>query len=567
MKNMARQRTFELVPTTLIHPNAYKPPMTSKQVKRAYQKGNQKDKLTREEQRLLEAKELKRLRLENLREKASAKARVAKENKISKALVDAQLRKKSGLPPKPNQYMRSRSQPTISFYAGLICSTTGNRQDKKTKANIDSDLQDKQVDEDEGEDLKQDIMKYSHTKKASHESYSSEDEFGGFPLCSQLEMIVTSIDSKGKSLIHSVPQMPKTQERPLSKLNPQLPELQPDLQKKRICEDHLISISQEALQSAIATQCCSWKLKANQKQNTERLNSQTEGHNTNELSQKSCHRLHLCDSHLTSAQNYLKFSESSLTVSGQHPLSCQMSHLQESPSLKADMIVPLVTSDDNNTVDFEFPDEFLEDFLSSPTQEIEHFDVDINEINAADFPSNTQIMTEINSTEPSLSENSVVKASPELHLTKLKNCHDDSILVKSLEPDSQAIKQQDSFDNFISTQDLVILSQELWEINAPISEKPSCDQKPLQEKVKEKKRFFEEKEEDLLKAAIYESKKMMSKNNVPQSIRQELELSVDTSLLSDYSTSLSSPGTDYGADDFAGNEWEEISALCEPCPF
>ncbi|POS88388.1 hypothetical protein EPUL_000120 [Erysiphe pulchra] len=563
---MAIQRTFDLIPTTLIHPNCYKPPMTSKQVKREYLKANQKDKLTRVEQRQLEAKEIRRLKVEFLREKASAKARATKENKISKALVEAQLRKKSGLPPKPN---RSRSQTTISFFTGCNCPNAINRLKIKTKADKNSGLHEKQLDEEKKEDVKQDIM------KETHESESSEDEFGDFPFCSQLEMMVTSIDSKERSLKCPIPQISNNLERKLSKINSQKIDLQPNLPRKKINEDSLQDFSQDPPRLVFSKKHGLEASNENSKQDVENLNPQAQAYKCSELSIKPVSPPDLCHSSSTTVANCLNFPQSSISVKDRTLLSYEMSHLQEFPSPDVRITIPRTTPMDNNTsaVDLEFSNEFLEDFLSSPSQETEYFhnDDDIDDIDVADFPSNTQIMTEINSSKSNLSENRYINFSPEIKLTKLKDNDSTGFLFKPAENlctkagPQASIKQQDYFDDLICTQDLVALSQELLEINAPLPNESKPEHISPPEKVKEKKRFFEEKEEDLVKAALYESKLMASKTNSSKSTRQDLELSIDTAFPSDHcNTSFSSPGTDYGANDFAGNEWEELSALCEP---
>ncbi|RKF65756.1 hypothetical protein OnM2_003013 [Erysiphe neolycopersici] len=575
---MKRQRTFELIPTTLVHPNGNKPPMTSKQVKREYLKANQKDRLTRAEQRQLEAKELRRLKLEILKEKASAKARTTKENKISKALVEAQLRKKAGLPPKPT---RSRSQTTISFFTGCDCPTVIERQKVKTKADKDSGPYEKQTDEEGKEDVKQYIMKELSTKKDTHDSESSEDEFGGFPFCSQLEMMVTSIDSKKRS---PITQIPNILEPELSKLDSQILDLQPNLPKNKINEDSQTNVLQDSPRSVLTIKHALEASYESSKQDVEILNPQTQACKCSELSIEPVSPADLCDSSSTTVENHLNFPQSLLPVKDRTLLSYEMTQLQELPCPDVDITILRTTPEDNKTsvVDLEFSNEFLEDFLSSPTQEIEDLhddDDDIDDIDAADFPSNTQIMTEINSSISTRSENHHPKVSPEIQVTKLKNNHSAGLLVKTAENlcteagPQATIKQQDYFDDFICTQDLVVLSQELMEVNAPIPDKFKAEHRSTQEKVKEKKRFFEEKEEDLVKAALYESKMMASKSNSSRSIRQDLELSIDTiTYPSDHCTtttttsflSSSSPGTDYGADDFAVNEWEELSALCEP---
>lgn len=110
----AVQRTFELVPTTLIRSNGSKPPMTSKAAKKAYAKANAGPKISRAEQRKRDAAELERLKKEYEKERAAAKAKAAREKKAAKALEEKLERRKKGLP-EPSKFVRA-SQPTISLF-------------------------------------------------------------------------------------------------------------------------------------------------------------------------------------------------------------------------------------------------------------------------------------------------------------------------------------------------------------------------------------------------------------------------------------------------------------------
>ncbi|RFU35154.1 hypothetical protein B7463_g1250, partial [Scytalidium lignicola] len=109
-----RQKTFGLVPTTLAKPPGAKPPMTSKQAKKAYLAARRKPKVSREEQRRLDKEELERQKKEYEREKAAAKAKLAREKKAAKAAAERADRKQKGQP-EPNKSVRA-SQPRISLF-------------------------------------------------------------------------------------------------------------------------------------------------------------------------------------------------------------------------------------------------------------------------------------------------------------------------------------------------------------------------------------------------------------------------------------------------------------------
>lgn len=109
------QRIFSLVPTTLVASNVRDPrPMTSKAAKKAYQKANRGPKVTRAEQRRLDAEEREREKKEFEREKAANKAKAARERKAEKENAAKQERRKKGIP-EPSKFVRP-SQPTISRF-------------------------------------------------------------------------------------------------------------------------------------------------------------------------------------------------------------------------------------------------------------------------------------------------------------------------------------------------------------------------------------------------------------------------------------------------------------------
>lgn len=111
---MQLQRTFELIPTTLVPKTSHKPPMTSKQVKKAYQKANKEKRVSHAEQRRLYAEELARQRKEYKRQKAAEKARAIREKKTAKLLAQAESRKKAGLL-EPRRLPRA-SQKSIAIF-------------------------------------------------------------------------------------------------------------------------------------------------------------------------------------------------------------------------------------------------------------------------------------------------------------------------------------------------------------------------------------------------------------------------------------------------------------------
>jgi hypothetical protein len=109
-----RQQTFDLVPATLVRATTPKPPMTSKAAKKAYLKANRVPRLSRAEQRRLEAEELAQQKAEYEKERNAARAKAAREKKVQNKKEKKGARKKMGLP-EPSKFVRP-SQPTISRF-------------------------------------------------------------------------------------------------------------------------------------------------------------------------------------------------------------------------------------------------------------------------------------------------------------------------------------------------------------------------------------------------------------------------------------------------------------------
>lgn len=101
-----KQKTFELIPTTIglqglgQHQSApmSKPPMTTKQAKKAYRKANKGPKLSKAEQRRIELMEQDRIRKEFEKERNQARARTARERKKAKQNKEKEDKKRKGLP-------------------------------------------------------------------------------------------------------------------------------------------------------------------------------------------------------------------------------------------------------------------------------------------------------------------------------------------------------------------------------------------------------------------------------------------------------------------------------------
>jgi len=201
-----RQRTFELVPETLVKQNVQQPRrMTSKQVKKAYKEANKVPKISRAEQRRRDQEELERHRKEYAKQQAAEKAKAVREKKAAKLHAEKEARKKKGIP-EPSKGVGA-SQPRISMFINKADRRTS-VETKNTKNSVEEDLDEtlfwddaesapsgKRSASDAFEDgasagrpQKRVASETSENKtefgrKAALEE--SDDEFGGFPSLSQ----------------------------------------------------------------------------------------------------------------------------------------------------------------------------------------------------------------------------------------------------------------------------------------------------------------------------------------------------------------------------------------------
>lgn len=170
-----RQRTFELIPETLFKSAGPRRPMTSKEAKKAYLEARRGPRISREEQRRLDAEEIERQKKEYERERAAVKAKAAREKKVAKAAADKVARKKLGIP-EPSKFVRA-SQPTISMFV-----KNGNKRTWQEMDNLADDLDDPLV---EVRAQREDEVQPKAKGLAGDDS---EDEFGDFPALSQSDL-------------------------------------------------------------------------------------------------------------------------------------------------------------------------------------------------------------------------------------------------------------------------------------------------------------------------------------------------------------------------------------------
>lgn len=175
------QRTFELIPTTLVKSNENRRPMTSKAAKKAYQIASRGKKISRAEQRRQDAAELEAQKKEFEKEQALARAKAAREKKAAKALAEKEARKKKGIP-EPSRFVRA-SQPTISRF--IFNDSNGKRKWKEVPITEDADTTMSDSER---------VVEEPPAKRVAAVQEDSEDEFGDFPSLSQTD-ILEEIDS------------------------------------------------------------------------------------------------------------------------------------------------------------------------------------------------------------------------------------------------------------------------------------------------------------------------------------------------------------------------------------
>ncbi|CZT46134.1 uncharacterized protein RSE6_06524 [Rhynchosporium secalis] len=173
---MTGQRTFELIPTSLVKSNGQRRPMTSKAAKKAYQQANRGPKVSRAEQRRRDNAELEQQKREYEKERAAARAKAAREKKAAKANTEKDARRKQGLP-EPSRFVRP-SQSTISRF---VRSEGGNKRTWQQMESLAEDSDRTISDAEQGYE--------GPSAKRQLIDEGSDDEFGDFPAFSQLDVL------------------------------------------------------------------------------------------------------------------------------------------------------------------------------------------------------------------------------------------------------------------------------------------------------------------------------------------------------------------------------------------
>lgn len=602
-----RQRTFELIPTTLVKSHGNQPTcMTSKQVKKAYQQANRGPRISRAEQRRRDAEELERQKKEYERERAAAKAKAAREKKAAKEHAEKEARRKMGLP-EPSRFVRA-SQPTISKF--IRGGNNGKRSWQEMKMDTvveDSDgtLSDTELGEkDEAQPPAKRVV-----------AEDSEDEFGDFPSLSQsgllekIESSMVSMKDGGAGSAAAVAERP---------LQPPCREPSQELPARKSPEDEYPLDNSQVIAQMVNNQLLSEAVEAVRRPDGAELSElsppkqpiltprppkkpefQTMPIPRQSAPKQSPAKLpnQLVSMPMATRNGNIKFAKPAV-VSRQVLQEVSINMPPPLANFKDKKVITFVppppkprmlsqnTAKPNNRPRYNIPpsatqvflENHLDDFFPSPTQEIRELLSDVD-----DLPSNTQIARELSPESPKELLNSF----------PLNKQFSRGL---SLKP----IIEENQFDDLICTQDLILSSQELLEITTPsrpppkpiaepefTKEKPISRAKPrffeekeddilhavLQEskttaarpqapipQFREAKHpFFEEKEDDLLAAAIHESKMIAARN---ESVEVPLkEANGNEKKERTLKRGISSASTDYGEDEFSWVEWGSLGLL------
>lgn len=492
-----RQRTFELVPTTLVKQNAAKPPMTSKAAKKAYQQAQKGPRISKAEQRRRDAEEYERIRKENEKERNAAKAKAARDKKAAKALAEKEGRKKLGLP-EPSRFVRA-SQPTISKFVRTDSSAKRSWKEMSVTEETEDPVSDS-----EGDDAFETIP----SAKRIAVEHESEDEFGDFPQLSPSAL--DKIDSSAASF--SAPPSPEKKKLDEATTRPQP---SPEHQETRKREERSESTNTTNMaNTGISSKAAE---KVPKEHNVEPLAFPPPPPiiGPQKLPDKDIFvkPLDRRDNTEPTTMPILMPPPSSISVSRPRPVLQERSNNMPPPRLpmkkpstsftgplsrpqtshhNSSRVLPKLMPNMPPSATQAFLEDHIDDFFPSPSQQVREL---LDEID--DIPSNTQIAREITPQQPA------------------------------------AIDQP---EYFICTQDFVLTPQDLEEIITPSRVQPTAPTTSTSKGAKppanrpvsrDKPRFFEEKEDDLFQAALHESRPTRSRRT-----RKELPTAASNSAVS-----------------------------------
>jgi hypothetical protein len=576
--------------------------MTSKAAKKAYAQANRGPRVSRAEQRRREAAELEAQKKEYERERAAAKAKAAREKKALKANVEREERRKLGLP-EPNRFVRA-SQPTISRF---VRGDSGKRTWQQIENGVEEESEGTiSPAEEMVDDAQPPAKRVAVCAKEVREAHpptkrvdvveDSEDEFGEFPSLSQadlLEKISSSLVELKKgssgpgSPAHNPEAQPEKRGREASQELPARKSYDDEypLTDSQVFADlattQLLSEAAEAASRSDGIGLPVHSVKAQVQTSNKSIETPRQLHHQSKMPVVDGHGnikpknhsalpgpvFQECSANLPSARLLMKEisqlypatvseqiinkpilsqSMSKQTIWSQNSTPHQIQPILSRPALQPlsnNMPPPKLLVKEKISISFStallkpllppqnssstatrpppsmpplatqaFLENHLDEFFPSPTQEIREL---LDEVD--DLPSNTQIAQELSSP-----------------------------------PQQDDISDDDHFGDFISTQDLILSSQDLLEIVTP-SRRATTHELARRPVSRERARFFEEKEDDLMHAAMHESKMLaeQSKKLLPTKVTEKKVPLKEAPKTKRTLGRVQSTATDYGDDEFS----------------
>jgi hypothetical protein len=575
--------------------------MTSKAAKKAYAQANRAPRVSRAEQRRREAAELEAQKKEYEREKAAAKAKAAREKKALKANADREERRKLGLP-EPNRFVRA-SQPTISrFVRGDGGKRTWEQMESVMEEESEGTISAVEEVMDDAPLAKRVAVCAKEVREAHPPTKrvdvieDSEDEFGEFPSLSQadlLEKISSSLvelkkgSSGPRSPASNKEAQPEERGREASQEPPARKSYGDEypLTNSQVFADfattQLLSGAAEAASRSDVIGLPVHSVKAQVQTSIKSIETPRQLHHQSKIlvvdgqgniKPKNHSALprpvfQECSAKLSSARLVTKdvsqlypetVSEqvindpvlsqlmSKQTIWSQNSTPHQIQPIVSRPALQPlsnNIPPPKLPVKEKKSRSFPTPllkphlrlqnssstatgpppsmppsatqaflENHLDEFFPSSTQEIREL---LDEVD--DLPFNTQIAHELSSP-----------------------------------PQQVPVNDDDQFEDFISTQDLILSSHDLLKIVTP-SRRATTHEPPRRPVSRERARFFEEKEDDLMHAAMHESKMLAEQTKkFPPTKVTEKKVPLKEAIKTKRTLKrVQSTATDYGDDEFS----------------
>jgi hypothetical protein len=537
------QRTFAVVPPPGMPSKGPRPPMTSKQAKKLYKQATPK--VTRAEQRRIEAEELERIKWGHEKERAAERSKAAREKKQKKANEAREMRRKMRLP-EPSRWVRA-SQPTIMRFVNVEAGAKRTRDDinDETEGDIEGGIKD--ADDERLADHGHSPEGESIAKRVALAQPETDEEFGPFPLSSQSDfpkLLDTedrveehkhddSNNGKATESFQSSRTVQAASQKSTNNASPRYGQYAPSSAESlealsnaeldtTIVENQFLaapskvcSTSQRAIYPELATETSPRPAESG-KILKGRKYSVTIAHNTDWRCQKVDMGFRVP---LGEVKN---MPPPSVPAKSKPVASPSKNGIQPDMGLYQSSAAPPSTA-------LAFLEANLDMFLPSPSQQVRELLEDID-----DIPSNSQVAREIGAengrgtaTLGNLPSQSSISLPPAKSLQSARTlrsatARQSATSTRPTKPFRPAmskiqLENDDLGLEFLSSQDLEISSEDLRDINTPSgAATPQLTQNGSQGgssfKVatctlprKTKPRFFEEKEEDLLHAAIHES--------------------------------------------------------------